>query len=113
MLGDTPQRDREEVAGSVREETEEQEQLRLLLLAALVRIARRVCWGYMRQLWDFDFDDDADDVEDHKHNETIDGHDDDAYDRWLKEDLLREAQHCEVGRYYWLQCSAVRCIMQQ
>jgi len=55
-VGGTARRQREEVKISVDSRTRVQEELRILLLGSIVRMARRVSWSYMRQLWDDDYE---------------------------------------------------------
>jgi hypothetical protein len=88
IMGSEPHDDFERIAETSRVKKEEQEQLRMYVLAALVRVARRVCWGYMRQLWDWDTEG------------AVDGPGaggDDVFTAWLQEDIHREKQLCEVS----------------
>ena len=52
MVGNIVRREKEAIYASVEQKTAVQEELRLLVTAAVVRIARRVYYEYMRQLWD-------------------------------------------------------------
>ena len=85
IMGSEPHDDNERLAEESKIRKEEQEQLRMYVLAALVRVARRVCWGYMRQLWDCDTECVG--------NESDDG----VFKMWLQEDINREKQLCEVS----------------
>ena len=49
-------RQREKVFEGVEARTKDQEEVRLLLLGAVVRMLRRVSWCYMRQLWDDNYE---------------------------------------------------------
>ena len=52
MLGDDAQAQREKENAEMAELNRMRDELQMLLVAALVRMARRVYWSYMRQLWD-------------------------------------------------------------
>ena len=52
MLGDDAQAQREKANAEMAELDKMRDELQMLLVAALVRMARRVYWSYMRQLWD-------------------------------------------------------------
>ena len=55
MMGEEVKKRRAARAVVIEEANTLQNDLQLLLMAALVRIARRVYWTYMRQLWDFPY----------------------------------------------------------
>jgi hypothetical protein len=52
VVGDAAAQIRAAQEASARDRAEYQLELRALLLGAIVRLARRVCWSYCRQLWD-------------------------------------------------------------